>query len=68
MFYDVLHGVASGVFVVGYACFFSRNNASELEETFEWIIKVGWCIKARVHQVDELDDVNIRACQWNMNS
>ena len=65
-FYNVSHGVAFVVFVVGCAYLFGGENASELEETFGWIIKIGWRIYARVHQADELGGVDLRA--WNMNS
>jgi len=54
------------VFVVGCAYLFGGENASELEETFGWIIKIRWRIDARLHQADELGGVDLRA--WNMNS
>ena len=65
-FNNVSHGVAFVVFVVECAYLFGGENASELEETFDWIIKIGRCIDARVHQADELGGVDLRA--WNMNS
>ena len=61
-FNNVSHGVTFVVFFVECAYFFSGENASELEETFGWIIKIG----RRVHQADELGGVDLRA--WNMNS
>ena len=65
-FDNVSHGVAFVVFIVGCAYLFSGENASELKETFGWIIKVGRRIDARIHQADELGTVDLRA--WNMNS
>jgi hypothetical protein len=65
-FYNVSHGVAFVAFVVGCAYLFGGENASELEETFSWIIEIGWRIDARVHQTDELGGIDFRA--WNMNS
>lgn len=65
-FYNVSHGVAFAVFVVGCAYLFGGENASELEETFDWIIEIRRRIDSRVHQTDELDDVDLRA--WNMNT
>ena len=65
-FNNVSHGVTFVVFVVGCAYLFGGENASELEETFDWIIKIGWRINPRVHQLDELGGVDLRA--WNMNS
>ena len=65
-FYNVSHGVAFVVFVVGCAYLFGGENAPELEETFNWIFEIGWRIDARVHQADELGGVYLRA--WMMNS
>ena len=65
-FYNVSHGVAFVVFVAGRAYLFGGENASEREETFDWIIEIGRRIDARVHQVYELGSVDLRA--WNMNS
>ena len=65
-FNNVSHGVALMVFVVGYVYLLGRENASELEETFGRIIKIGRRIDARVHSSEELARVGLRA--WNMNS
>ena len=65
-FYNISHGFAFGVFVVGCAHLFGGENTSELEETVDWIIEIGRRIDARVHQVNKLAGVNLRA--WNMNS
>lgn len=65
-FYDVSHGLVFVVFVVGGAYLFGGENASELEESFVWIIEIGRRIESRVHQLDELGEVDLRA--WNMNS
>ena len=65
-FYNVSHGVIIVVFVVGCADLFGGENASELEETFSWIIEIGRRIDTRVHQADEPGRVDLRA--WNMNS
>ena len=64
-FYNVSHGVAFVVFVVGCAYLFGGENSSELEETFNWIIEIGRRIGARIHQADELGGVDLRA--WIMN-
>ena len=64
-FYNVSHRVTFVVSVVWRVHLFSRENASELEETFDWIIEI-WRIDARVHQANKLAGVNLRA--WNMNS
>ena len=65
-FYNVSHGFVFVVFVVGCAYLFGGENASELEESFVWIIEIGRHIDARVHQLDELGEVDLRA--WSMNS
>ena len=65
-FNNVSHGVAFVVFVVGCAYLFGGENASELEETFGWIIKIRRRVDARYHQADELGGVDLRA--WNMNN
>jgi len=65
-FNNVSHGVAIVVFVFGRAYLFGGENASELEETIDGIIKIGRRPDARVHQADELAGVNLRA--WDMDS
>ena len=60
-FYDISHGVTLVVFVVGGAHLFGRENTSELEETFSWIIEIRQRIDARVHQVSKLGSVNLSA-------
>jgi hypothetical protein len=64
--YNVSHEVIFVVSAVGTANLFGGENASEPEETFAWISEIGWRIDARVHQLDELGQVDLRA--WNMNS
>jgi hypothetical protein len=61
-FYNVLRAVAIAVFVVGCAYLFGGENASELEETFVWIIEIGRCI---ADQTPKLAGLDLRA--WNMN-
>jgi len=60
-FYNVSHGFALVVFVVGCAYLFGGENASELEETFGRIIEIGRRIDARVHQASKLGAVDLRA-------
>ena len=48
-FYNVSHGIAIVVFVVGCAYLVGGENASEVEETVAWIIEIGLRLTARVH-------------------
>ena len=64
-FNNVSHGGAFMVLVVGCAYLFGGEDASEPEETFGRIIKIGRRIHTRVHQFDELAGVDLRA--WNTN-
>jgi hypothetical protein len=61
MFYNISHRFALVVFVAGCAYLFSRENASEFEETFFWITEIGWRIDARVHQLCEVSTIDLRA-------
>ena len=54
-------------FVVGCAYLFGGKNASELEETIDGIIKIGWRTGARVHRGNKLGGVNLTRA-WNVNS
>ena len=61
-FYNVLRAVAIAVFVVGCAYLFGGENASELKETFVWIMEIGRRI---ADQTPKLAGLDLRA--WNMN-
>jgi len=65
-FYDVSHEVIFAVSAVGSANLFGGENASELEETIDWIIEISRHTNARADQLDELGQVDLRA--WNMSS
>ncbi len=64
--YNVSHAVAIVVFVIRIAYLLGGEDASELEETINRIIELGRPIFTRIHQVDELAGVDLRA--WDINS
>ena len=64
VFYNVSYRVAFVVFIVGCAYLFGGENASELKETLDGIIKIRRCIHTRAHQANESARVNLRAWKY----